>query len=145
MFLAFIAWKTDYLVIDTVVLYTTQNFTEKESNKWVLLLNLINLIYFDQTCFSWYMVYLVWSIVYFGAFFNLGFISIFYLSFPLCIVSYAGESPRLIKYHANYLISTYYVYTRSWHCHIWQFTRHKIIYLLISKLCNICHVIYMSM
>ena len=57
-------------------------------------------------------------------------------------VSKACVSLMLIKYHANYLITTDDVHTLSWPCHIWYFTHHKMILLFIYNTCNICHGIY---
>ena len=45
-------------------------------------------------------------------------------------LSLAGVSPRLIKCHANYLISKDDVHKRSWHCHIWYYIPHKRTYFL---------------
>ena len=58
----------------------------------------------------------------------------------MSILLYAGVSPRLIKYHANYFITTDDVHICSWHCHIWYHTWHKITYLFTRISCNICQV-----
>ena len=55
-------------------------------------------------------------------------------------MSQVGVSPMVIKYHANYLISTDDIHTCRWYHHIWYFTCHKTIYLFIHDTCNICHV-----